>query len=171
MKKNNKKSDNNIKEFMNLIIKMDFKKLFKTKTDNTIIQFFRYVFVGGFAAVVNIGMLYVFTDVFNIYYVVSNILSFTLGLIVNYILRKKFVLEKDFPNIKFVFQDEVSINKSKEFVIYAIIGVIGLGLDTFFIWLFTEVVALYYMGSKILSTAIVFIWNFGARKVLYKIIK
>lgn len=105
-------------------------------------------------------MLYIFTDVFGIYYIVSNILSFTLGLIVNYILSKKTV-----------FTQDVSISKYKEFIIYAIIGVIGLLFDTLLLWLFTDKLALFYLISKILSTFIVFIWNFGARKVLYKIVK
>ena len=137
-----------------------FKDLFVSKTNNSLIQFVRYFFVGGVAAVVNIGMLYVFTDLFHIYYLVSNIFSFTLGLIVNYLLSKKFV-----------FQDEKNINKSKEFLIYAIIGVLGLGFDTLFMGLFTGVMKIYYMLSKIISTMLVFIWNFVARKVFYKIIK
>ena len=149
-----------MKELFEYIFKFNIKKLFKEKTDNTFIQFFRYLFVGGFAAIVNIGMLYVFTDLCNIYYIISNILSFILGLIVNYLLSKKFV-----------FQEETNISRTKEFIIYAIIGVIGLGIDTVFVWLFTDVFKIHYMISKLVSTAIVFIWNFGARKVLYKIIK
>ena len=94
-------------------------KMFIEKTDNSLLQFIRYFFVGGVAAVVNIGMLFIFTDVCHIYYLVSNIISFTLGLIVNYILSKLLV-----------FQDKVSLSASKEFIIYAIIGVVGLGIDT-----------------------------------------
>ena len=149
-----------MKELFSYIFSFNIKKLFKEKTDNTFIQFFRYLFVGGISAVVNIGMLYVFTDVCHLHYILSNVFSFTLGLIVNYLLSKKFV-----------FQGDVSINKAKEFLIYAVIGIIGLGLDTLLIWLFTDVGSIYYMISKLISTLIVLIWNFGARKILYKIIK
>lgn len=141
-------------------LKKYFNNLFIDKTNNTIIQFFRYIFVGGIAAVVNIGMLYIFTDIFKIYYLLSNVFSFSLGLIVNYILSKKFV-----------FQDEKAISKSKEFIIYAIIGVLGLIIDTLLVGLMTSILGLYYMISKIISTILVFIWNFGARKIFYKIIK
>lgn len=160
MKKNNNLLKDNIDEFFKYVFKFDMNKLFREATDNTIIQFFRYLFVGGIAAVVNIGMLYVFTDIMHINYIISNILSFTLGLFTNYILSKKFV-----------FQGETSISKTKEFIIYAIIGVLGLGIDTFLVWLFTDVFKVYYMLSKLISTMIVFVWNFGARKVLYKFIK
>lgn len=135
-------------------------KIFIEKTDNSLLQFIRYFFVGGVAAVVNIGMLFIFTDVCHIYYLVSNIISFTLGLIVNYILSKLLV-----------FQDKVSLSASKEFIIYAIIGVVGLGIDTLLMSIFTDTFNIYYMLSKIISTLLVFIWNFGARKGLYKIIK
>ena len=135
-------------------------KIFIEKTDNSLLQFIRYFFVGGVAAVVNIGMLFIFTDVCHIYYLVSNIISFTLGLIVNYILSKLLV-----------FQDKVSLSASKEFIIYAIIGVVGLGIDTLLMSIFTDTFNIYYMLSKIISTLLVFVWNFGARKGLYKIIK
>ncbi len=164
-KKNNSKINSNkkssgINEFFEYIFSFNIKSLFKEKTNNTFIQFFRYLFVGGIAAVVNIGMLYVFTDIIHIHYIISNILSFIMGLSINYILSKKFV-----------FQEETKISSSKEFLIYAIIGVIGLGIDTLLVWLFTDILSIYYMISKLISTMIVFIWNFGARKILYKIIK
>lgn len=158
--KNNNSLMSNIEELFEYAFKFDIDKLFRSATDNTIIQFFRYLFVGGIAAVVNIGMLYVFTDIININYIISNVLSFILGLFVNYLLSKKFV-----------FQGETNISKTKEFVIYAIIGVLGLGIDTLLVWLFTDICGFYYMISKLISTLLVFIWNFGARKVLYKIIK
>lgn len=99
-------------------------KLFIEKTNDVKIQFLRYIFVGGIAAVVNIGSLYIFTQVANLYYLLSNIFGFVLGLATNYILSKILVFAK-----------EEKFNKVIEFIIYAIIGVIGLGLDTLFLWL------------------------------------
>lgn len=146
------------KELKPLII--FFKKLFINKTDKTLLQFFRYLFVGGFAAIVNISLLYILTDICNIYYLVSNVFSFTIGLVVNYLLSKLIV-----------FQNKTIISKKKEFIIYALIGVIGLGLDSLLLSFFTKTMSIYYMLSKIVSTGCVFIWNFCARKILYKIIK
>ncbi len=133
-------------------------KIFLEKTDDIKLQFFRYLFVGGFAAVINIGSLYIFTEFAHLYYLIANVLGFILGLITNYLLSKWLVFSK-----------ENSINKILEFTIYTIIGVIGLGLDTTLVWLFTNM-GLYYMLSKIISTVLVFIWNFFARKILYVII-
>lgn len=160
MKKLANAKNKNVRQFFKALMKKDTKKLFRVKTNNVLIQFFRYIWVGGIAAIVNIGMLYVFTDIIHLYYLFSNVLSFTLGLLVNYILSKKFV-----------FQEKVTMNRMKEFIIYAIIGIIGLGIDTGLIWVFTSGLSIYYLISKIISTMIVFIWNFVARKIFYKIIK
>lgn len=129
------------------------------KTDDTKIQFFRYIFVGGTAAVVNIGSLFVLKECCHIHYLIANIIGFLLGLITNYLLSKALVFTK-----------ENTMSKITEFASYAIIGVIGLGFDTFFVWLFTDLIALYYMVSKIISTFLVFIWNFVARKVMYMLL-
>ena len=133
-------------------------KIFIEKTDDVKIQFFRYLFVGGFAAIVNIGTLYIITDILHIYYLISNVLSFILGLTTNYFLSKRLVFGK-----------ENNLNKAVEFAIYTLIGIIGLVLDTLFVWLFTNM-GFYYMISKLISTCLVFIWNFVGRKSIYIII-
>ena len=133
-------------------------KLLFDDTNNGLIQFIRYFFVGGIAAVVNIGSLYIFSSILLINYIVGNIFAFILGLVVNYLLSKKYVFTKS-----------NSLNKFFEFVMYSIIGVLGLLFDTFMLWLFTSKIGLYYMLSKIISTMLTFVWNFLARKILYKI--
>ena len=45
--------------------------IFKGKTDNTIVQLFRYTFVGGFAFVVDFGLLYVLTEYAHFHYLLS----------------------------------------------------------------------------------------------------
>lgn len=135
-----------------------FYKLFLEKTDDGKIQFLRYVFVGGVAAVVNIGSLFVLKEFLHMHYLLANIVGFVLGLITNYLLSKWLVFAK-----------ENSMNKVVEFITYAVIGVIGLGLDTLFMWVFTDKIHLYFMISKIIATGLVFIWNFAARKILYKV--
>ena len=130
-------------------------KLFRSKTDNTIIQFVRYIFVGGIAFIVDIGSLYVFTDIFDIYYLFSAAIAFILGLTVNYIL-----------SITWVFSKRKIRSKQFEFGIFVIVGVVGLGINEFIIWFFTEYLHFYYLVSKIFSASVVLMWNFSARKFL-----
>jgi len=120
-----------------------------------IVQFFKYFGVGLVAAVINIFSLYIFADILGFNYLIANIIAFSLGLITNYLLSKRIVFKSD------------NINKILEFILYGIIGIIGLGIDTLFLWIFTSKFKIYYMLSKIISTGITFIWNFLARKGLY----
>ena len=129
--------------------------LFFKDTNHWITQLIRYFFAGGIAAGVNILFLYIFTDIFHLYYLISNVLSFIFGLVTNYVLSKKYIFKADVGN------------KGLEFIIYGIIGVIGLVFDTGLLYLFTGFLGFYYMISKLFSTVIVFLWNFAARKLLY----
>jgi len=143
------------------------KKILIKKTDNLFIQFFRYFFVGGFAFIIDFGILYTLTffDFFKKYYLFAATISFICGLITNYII-----------SIIWVFNKSNYKNKLFEFIIFGIIGVVGLFLNSFFIWIFTEYLFAILIKinniqhriilSKILSTFFVFNWNFFARKFL-----
>jgi len=134
------------------------KKLFTQKTENTFIQFFRYFFVGGFAFLVDFGLLYILTDKLKIFYLLSATIAFICGIIVNFILSKLWI-----------FQKKAAVNKYLEFGIFAAVGVIGLGLNDLIMWFLTSKLSLYYLISKLAATALVYVWNFGARKyILYK---
>ena len=72
-----------------------FNKLFREGTDSFYIQFFRYIFVGGTAFVVDFGFLYFFSDICGIYYLISAILSFIISVLVNYVMSTKWVFNQD----------------------------------------------------------------------------
>ena len=137
------------------MIKHTIDKLLRNKTDDISIQFFRSIFVGGLATIVDFGFLYFFTEFVNIYYLTSAALAFILGLTTNYIL-----------SIVWVFNRRKFTKKWLEFVIFAIIGIAGLILNELIIWFFTEYVHFHYLLSKAVSTIVVFSWNFLARKFI-----
>ena len=145
---------------------MKIKELFSGDTDNTFIQFFRYLFVGGFAFVVDYGTLMLLVEVFDFNAKLAAVIAFILGLLVNYVL-----------STLWIFRNSKIKNRLAEFAAFAVIGVIGLGINELIIWLFDDVIAprrpiefipedKYYLIGKLVSTAIVFIWNFAARKFI-----
>jgi putative flippase GtrA len=129
-------------------------ELLKNPTNSTRIQFLRYVFVGGAAFIVDFFSLFLLTDYFGIYYIISAALAFSLGLVTNYLL-----------SIKWVFNQRNIDNKTIEFSLFAFIGIIGLGLNEIFISFFTSKLGIYYMISKIITAIIILFWNFFARKL------
>ena len=129
------------------------RSFFFDKSDKTSIQLFKYFFVGGIAYTVDFGSLFILTDLVKIHYLISAAIAFTLGLITNYSL-----------SIIWVFSKRTVANKRLEFILFSIIGLVGLGLNEVIIWFFTEWIHFHYLISKVFSTVVVFFWNFFARK-------
>jgi putative flippase GtrA len=134
------------------------KKLFIYDTTNWIIQLFRYVFVGGFAFIVDYSLLFLLTESLGIYYILSATISFIAGLIINYIISTQWIFKKSRLS-----------NTAIEFIVYGIIGVIGLLLNDLILYLFTDIMHNHYMISKLIAAALVMGWNFvGRRTILFK---
>jgi putative flippase GtrA len=131
------------------------RSLFIGGTNNTLFQLFRYTFVGGFAFLVDFGTLFILTEYFNIYYLVSAGIAFIFGLTINYFL-----------SVLWVFNYRTMESRLLEFLLFALIGLIGLGLNELFLWMLTDILFIYYLFSKIITTVIVYFWNFFARKVI-----
>lgn len=131
-------------------------KLFRDPTDNIMIQFFRYVFVGGTAFVVDFFFLYFFSDICGIYYLISAVFSFIISVLVNYVMSTRWVFNQD--NIE---------NKVVEFNLFMLISTIGLVFTEILLYFFTDICGMHYLISKIISAVIVLFWNFLARRVMF----
>lgn len=131
------------------------KTLLKDKPDSLIGQLFRYAVVGGISFVVDYGSLWLLTEKAGLPYLWSAAIAFILGLICNYLL-----------STAWVFGESKIKNAWGEFLAFAIIGLVGLGLNELIMYGCTDGLGFHYMLSKIVSTGIVFFWNFLARRFL-----
>ena len=129
------------------------KKVLFGKANNAYIQLFRYLFAGGVAFLADVSILYLLTEYAHVHYLLSSLAGFSAGLTITYLM-----------SIYWIFDEKSKNNKAVELTIFIIIGTIGLGLTSLFMWLFTSLLLLHYLFSKILTTAIVFVWNFVAKK-------
>ena len=134
-------------------------KLFLThKSDNQLLQLIRYLVSGGCSFCIDFGTLFILTEFVGIHYLISSILAFILAMTTNYLI-----------SILWVFNKRKMDNTLHEFGIFMSISVTGLALNTAFMWTFTEYINLHYLISKIVATALVFFWNFTAkRNILFK---
>ena len=154
-------ANSQFQEIKDILRERKLGKLFVGDTDNTFIQFFRYVFVGGLATVVDWAVSYIlFRFVFHENYaVLANSISFVAGLVVNYIISTFWVFKPDKDKSRIV-----------EFLQFAAIGLIGLfitmGITKLFELWFADKTSLYQIIAKVVSTAVAFFWNFFARKIL-----
>lgn len=156
----------------------------KEKLKILLYEFLRYIVVGGIAFVADFGSLYVFKEFvfhklgnpYDIY--LATAVGFILGLIVNYVLSLKFVFTQA--------KDQGKGRDTKSFVIFAIIGIIGLGLTELGMHigcvslkpqlddcltyignlLGYDLVKHGYLLVKCFVTALVLIWNYAGRKII-----
>lgn len=136
-------------------LKEIFAKIVKDPSGNIWIQVGRYFVSGGVAFLVDAGLLFALTEWAGLHYLVSSTISFSVGLVITYIF-----------SIFWVFDNRTLKSKWAEFLVFVLIGVIGLVLTNFFLWIFTDKLGLHYLLSKIITTVLVFIWNFIAKKSL-----
>ena len=126
------------------------------KGSSTHLQMFRYAFVAGFGLVVDFGTVILVKQLLGLHYLLAACAGFLLGLVVTYFLSNLLVF------------GEPKGDKRKLFLIFGLIGLIGLGILNILMWGLTGGLGLNYIISKALATIVVFTWNFYARKTLYK---
>lgn len=121
--------------------------------NNLIKQILKFGIVGGIAFIIDCALLYVCTEYLNIYVLYSSIISFSISVIFNYIMSIKWVFD---VNHKQTYKD---------FTIFIIFSIIGLGINQLIMYLGIERLHIYYMLVKIASTGIVMVYNFITRKI------
>ena len=120
-----------------------------------IAQIMKFGVVGVICFFIDYGLMIFLTEAMNISYLISSGISFTVSVIVNYIL-----------SLKYVFVAEEGNNKIVEFLIFLLLSTIGLGINQLLMWMCVERLNIFYMISKIAVTGIVMVYNFITRKLI-----
>lgn len=145
----------------------DLEKSFFQKNKKLILEFLRYVVVGGVSAVIDMGVNFAM-----LFYILggtkddkglvaaSVAVGFIVGLAVNFILS----------NI-FVFKEKEQQEKGKTlgaFLIYVLVGIIGFALTELLTILGTLVIGdggFWYLVLTCFVKGVVLIWNYVGRKI------
>lgn len=129
--------------------------LLKDPTGNVVVQALRYAVSGGVAFVADFLLLYVLTDCAHVHYLLSAILSFCVGLLITYLL-----------SVYWIFDKRRFDSRVPEIIIFVLIGLVGLLITALFMWLFTDLLQIHYLLSKVLTTFVSTVWNFLAKKFI-----
>lgn len=138
-------------------------------------QIIKFGFVGGICFLIDFAIS---TALFHLLYeswevmqsagatAVGGFLGFTVSVIVNYTL-----------SMKYVFVRKEDMGRKKEFAIFIILSIIGLGLNEIILLICNNIYegnaalngafgsTLWFAASKVLATAIVMVYNFISRKI------
>ncbi len=118
-----------------------------------IAQFMKFGIVGVIAFVIDYGLMVLLTELFGVNYLVSATISFTVSVIFNYL-----------ASMRYVFRHKENMSRRREFVIFVVLSVIGLGINNGLMWLGTGLLGISYLITKLVATAVVMLWNFVTRK-------
>ena len=133
---------------MTTYLEMRMKKLIE--------QILKFGVVGIIATVIDFGVLYVLSQPLRMDPVISAGISFCVSLVFNYV-----------ASMRYVFTHREDMSRSREFVIFLVLSFIGLAINEAIMAAGVAVFgnsALAVMGTKVLATAIVMVWNFVSRK-------
>ena len=139
--------------FFDKLLKIFHIKL-KDKTKKLLLQIFKFGIVGGIAFVIDYGIMVFCKEVLHFNVLLSAFFGFTISVIYNYI-----------ASVRWVFDVNKEKNKTRNFILFIIFSVIGLGLTELIMWFGTDIIKISYLIVKIIATIIVMIFNFITRKI------
>lgn len=120
-----------------------------------IIEIFKYGISGTITTIINLFLLKVFID-FRIYYLLANIVSYTISVIVNYILNQRYVFSKSARGN--------TAKVKKQFLKFLIMRVLSLMIDTLLFYIAVSIFEFPIYLSRLILTIIMILVTFVLNK-------
>lgn len=120
-------------------------------------QIMKFGVVGALAFLIDYGILMLLSQVLGMDPVIAAGISFCISVAFNYV-----------ASMRFVFTHKESMSKRREFAIFIVLSVIGLGINEACMLAGTAALgsgALAVTATKVVATAVVMVWNFVSRKL------
>lgn len=112
----------------------------------------RFGLAGGLSFILDFGILFILTDFCHINYLLSAFISFISSILLNYIIC-----------LIWVFKPQIPQTKKATFTFF-ITSIIGLILNQMILMLLVDVLGIYYLLSKLVSTSVVMMWNYVTKR-------
>lgn len=115
----------------------------------------RYVVASGLALIADTAVYLSLIHIAAVHYMLAAPAGYVLGILLIYLM-----------STRWVFSDRRLTSARSEFVIFALIGIFGLLLNQFVIYICVERFSSSYELAKLASAAVVFGFNFSGRKLI-----
>ena len=122
-------------------------------TKSNIIQFVKFLIVGGIGAIINLLVLFSMTEFLNIYYIFSEVIAFFIALTHNYIVNKLWTFKENFSDKSF-----------QKYLQYVIVSLISLCINLSILFILSDLVKLWYIFAEIFAVMISSLINFFGNK-------
>jgi len=132
-----------------------FKIFSKRISESFIPQITKFMIVGAIGTIINLSILFIFTEFFNFYYIYSAIIAFFTSVINNYILNKLWT-----------FQEKIQERIISKYIKYTLICLISLIVNLFILFILVEFYGIWYILSELIAIMGSFLVNFIGNKFL-----
>ena len=115
-----------------------------------------FFLIGVVSTLIDVGLLYFFTEYFGIWYIWSATVSYTCGMVASFFLNK-------YLNFR-----DTDRHYLRQFLSFALISMSSLALTLGILYLAVEIFSISYLLGKIIAILIAFLWNyFGQSKITF----
>jgi dolichol-phosphate mannosyltransferase len=121
-------------------------------------QFIRFCIAGGFAFSVNLTVLYILTDIFHIYYLISTVGAFLVAFSISFILQKLWT-----------FKDSSRDRLHVQLPLYLGMQVVSITLNASLMYVFVEYLYIWYLFAQaIIAPMLALVIFFINRTYIFK---
>lgn len=117
--------------------------------------YIRYLISGGTAAAIDLGLLYLFTDIFNIYYLLSATMAFMVAFLVSFLMQKYWT-----------FQERGREQILGQISMFFTVGLLNVGLNAIGMYVLVDVFSVMYLLAQVIMGGLIAIGSF----LIYKLV-
>ncbi len=115
-----------------------------------IFKFIKFGVVGTSGMIVDFGMTYLCKEKLHVHKYIANMVGFVLAASYNWLMNRIWTFESSNPQVL------------AEYARFIGVSVVGLGINTFVLWVLTDKLHINFYLSKVGAIAVTTIWNFFA---------
>ena len=130
------------------------KEEIEKKKSNVIWEFIKFALVGALNTGIHLGILYLLTEYFGIYYLLASCIGFCAAVTNSFIL-----------NTIWTFKADIKDKPKSRYAKFFAISLVALGVNLGGLYLLTEHFHIWYMFSQLMATGISLFINFLGNKL------
>ncbi len=126
----------------------------KSKTRKEIITLWKYAIGSTISYLINLAIVIVMTDLFEVHYLLSSIAGYASIVITSYIF-----------SVTWIFTERKIASRGKEFVAFTLITIFAMLMNIVSMWFFTGYLHWHYVVSNVVTNFLATFWGYVPKKL------
>ena len=126
----------------------------KSKTRKEIITLWKYAIGSTISYLINLAIVIVMTDLFEVHYLLSSIAGYASIVITSYIF-----------SVTWIFTERKIASRGKEFVAFTLITIFAMLMNLVSMWFFTGYLLWHYVVSNVVTNFLATFWGYVPKKL------